>query len=186
MTSTSDVLKMAAKPQPFSNEEKDWPEFRFRLENYLILVNEGFASLLEQAEKSKTEVPPAVGDTQQAVLVRGLSHMLYAVLATLTSGRCLRLVHRVPDRNGFEAWRKLVQENAPRTAGRRFAMLTAVLQPGFGRSEDTFEEGWKMWEHQIELYEGVAGSKLDDDVKVSVVMREAPQKLRENLLVNSS
>ena len=28
-------------------------------------------------------------------------------------------------------------------------------------------------------------SKLDDDVKISVVLREAPTKLRDNLLVNS-
>ena len=28
-------------------------------------------------------------------------------------------------------------------------------------------------------------SKLDDDVKISVVLREAPQKLRDHLLVNS-
>ena len=35
------------------------------------------------------------------------------------------------------------------------------------------------------VYEKLATSKLDDDVKVSVVLREAPTKLRDNLLVNS-
>ena len=32
---------------------------------------------------------------------------------------------------------------------------------------------------------GLATSKLDDDVKISVVLREAPTKFRDNLLVNS-
>ena len=32
---------------------------------------------------------------------------------------------------------------------------------------------------------GLATSKLDDDVKISVVLRESPTKFRDNLLVNS-
>ena len=37
----------------------------------------------------------------------------------------------------------------------------------------------------MEVYDNLASSKLDDDVKISVVLREAPQKLRDHLLVNS-
>ena len=74
--------------------------------------------------------------------------------------------------------------NAPKTAGRRFAMLQAVVQPGMGDNPAKFEEAWKTWEHQVGVYENHATSKLDDDVKISVVLREAPTKLRDNLLVN--
>ena len=58
----------------------------------------------------------------------------------------------------------MVAENAPKTAGRRFALWQSV---------------------QEDVYEKLATSKLDDDVKISVVLREAPTKLRDNLLVNS-
>ena len=34
-------------------------------------------------------------------------------------------------------------------------------------------------------YENLSSTKLDDDVKISVVLRECPQKLRDHLLVNS-
>ena len=37
----------------------------------------------------------------------------------------------------------------------------------------------------MDVYENRSSSKLDDDVKISVVLREAPQKLRDHLLVNS-
>ena len=37
----------------------------------------------------------------------------------------------------------------------------------------------------MDVYENLSSSKLDDDVKVSVVLREASQKLRDHLLVNS-
>ena len=76
-------------------------------------------------------------------------------------------------------------ESAPKTAGRRFAMLQAVLPPGMGDSPAKFEEAWNAWEHQVDVYEKLAASKLDDDVKISEVLREAPTKLRDNLLVNS-
>ena len=117
--------------------------------------------------------------------IRTLSHTLYALLATLTSGRSLRLVQRVPNRKGFEAWRQLVAENAPKTAGRRFAMLQAVPHSGMSDNPAKFEETWKSWEHLVDVYENLSSSKLDDDVKISVVLREAPQKLRDRLLVNS-
>ena len=75
-------------------------------------------------------------------------------------------------------------ESAPKTAGRRFAMLQAVLQPEMSDNPAKFEETWKSWEHQVDVYENLSSSNLDDDVKIRVVLREA-QKLRDHLLVNS-
>ena len=57
------------------------------------------------------------GTEESAVTIRTLSHTLYALLATLTTGRSLRLVQRVPNRNGFEAWRQMAAENAPKNRG---------------------------------------------------------------------
>ena len=37
----------------------------------------------------------------------------------------------------------------------------------------------------MDVNENLAASKLGDDVKISVVLREAPSKLRDHLLVNS-
>ena len=36
----AEVLKFAAKPVQYDNDEKTWLEFRFNLENYLTLVDE--------------------------------------------------------------------------------------------------------------------------------------------------
>ena len=40
------------------------------------------------------------------------------------------------------------------------------------------------WEHQVDKYEKLAGSTLDD-AKLSVVIREAPTKFRDHMLVVS-
>ena len=183
-TNIAEVLKLAAKPIQYDNDEKTWLEFRFKLENYLTLVDERYVALLLDAESQPVANLPTRTE-ESAVTIRTLSHTLYALLATLTTVRSLRLVQRVPNRNGFEAWRQMAAKNAVKTAGRRFAMLQAVLQPGMSDNPAKFEETWKSWEHQMDIYENLSSTKLDDDVKISVVLRECPQKLRDHLLVNS-
>ena len=64
-------------------------------------------------------------------------------------------------------------------------MLQAVLQPGMSDNPAKFEETWMSWEHQVDVCDNLSSTKQDDDVKISVVLREAPQKLRDHLLVNS-
>ena len=139
-TNMAEVLKLAARPTPYDNGERTWLEFHFKLGNYLTLVNERYVQLLQDTESQPVANVPA-GTDEGSVLIRTLSHTLYALL-TLTTGRSLRLVQRVPNRNGFEVWRQLVAENAPKTAGRRFAMLQAVLQPGMGERQAKFKEAW--------------------------------------------
>ena len=53
-----------------------------------------------------------------------------------------------------------------------------------GERPAKFEEAWNARE-QVDVYEELATSKLDGDVKISVALREAPTKLRDNLLVDS-
>ena len=176
-TNIAEVLKLAAKPFQYDIDEKNGLEFRSKLENYLTLVDERYVALLLNAESQPVANLPT-GTEESAVTIRTLSHTLYALLATLTTGRSLRLVQRVPNRNGVEAWRQMAAENAPKTAGRRFAMLQAD-------NPAKFEETWKSWEHQMDIYKNLSSTKLDDDVKISVVLRECTQKLRDHLLVNS-
>ena len=103
----AEVLKLAAKPVQYDNDEKTWLEFRFKLENYLTLVDERYVALLLNAESQPVADLPT-GTEESAVTIRTLSHTLYALLATLTTRRSLRLVQRVPNRNGFkrgDRWR---------------------------------------------------------------------------------
>ena len=67
------------------------------------LGNEQCAAPLQDAESQPVANVPA-GTDEPSVLIRTLSHTLHALLATLTTGRSLRLVQRAPNRNGFEVW----------------------------------------------------------------------------------
>ena len=81
-TNIAEVLKLAAKPVQYDNDEKTWLEFRFKLEDYLTLVDERYVALLLNAESQLVANLPTG--------TRTLSHTLYALLATLTTGRSLR------------------------------------------------------------------------------------------------
>ena len=61
-TNTAEVLKLAARPTPHDNDERTWLEFRFKLENYLTLVNEQHVALLQGAESQPAANVPAGTD----------------------------------------------------------------------------------------------------------------------------
>ena len=76
-TNMAEVLKLAARPTPYDNDERTWLEIRFKLENYLTLVNEKFVAPLPDAETQPVANAPA-GTDESSVLIRTLSHTLYA------------------------------------------------------------------------------------------------------------
>ena len=179
-TNMAEVLKLVARPTLYNKDERTWLEFRFKLENNLTLVNERYVQLLQDAQPQPFAYVPARTD-EGSVLIRTVSHTLYALLATLTTGRSLRMVQRAPNRNGFAVWGQLVAEKRTEDSGSKVRDVASC--PAAGPVK--FEEVWNAWEHQVDVYEKLATSKLDDDVKISEVLREAPTKLRDNLLVNS-
>ena len=59
MANIAEGLKLAAKPVQYDNDEKTWLEFRFKLENYLTLVDEKYVALLQDAESQPVANLPA-------------------------------------------------------------------------------------------------------------------------------
>ena len=107
---------------------------------------------------------------------------LYVFIATLITGRSLRLMEGVAIRHGFEAWMWLMADNAPKAAGRGLAILQCVLHQGLQQTR--FEESGCRGSLKMNMYD-LTGSKLDEDVKMRVLIREASSKLRDNLLIIS-
>ena len=71
---------LAAKLVQYDNDEKTWLEL-----NYLTLVDEKYVALRLDAESQTVANLPA-GTEEPAVTIRTLSHTLYALLPTLTTG----------------------------------------------------------------------------------------------------
>ena len=78
---------------------------------------------LELAANHQTVIVLVPGYLKQA------SSFIYAELLGATSGV---LVLEVSDRNGFEAWRRLVLEMEHDTVNRKLAVIESLSRPDFG------------------------------------------------------
>ena len=67
-TGIAQVLKLAARPIPYDNDERTWLEFHCRVEKYLTLVNEWYIQLLQDAA-SQTVVNGTAGTGETPVLI---------------------------------------------------------------------------------------------------------------------
>ena len=116
------------------------------------------------------------------------SAMLFAILASLTSGRALRLVQGVKDRNGFEAWRSLCAELAPKAHSRKLGLLQSILKPPFQSSSsiDEFREKYLAWLLTIDQYEELMGKAMDSEVKIAVTVEHSPVEVKTWLQLNSN
>ena len=61
-TNIAELLKLAAEPVQYDNDERTWLEFRFKLENYLTFVGEKYVQLLHDAEPQPAANLPAGGE----------------------------------------------------------------------------------------------------------------------------
>ena len=135
-------------------------------------------ALLQGAESRLVANVPA-GSVKSSVLIRKLRHTLYNLLAKPEIGTASTEPKRVRSPETLGGGKRIED------SGSKIRNVASRAAAGTGDNPAKFEEAWNAWEHQLDVYEKLATSKLDDDVKISVVLREAPTKLRDNLLVNS-
>eukprot|EP00972_Heterocapsa_arctica_P050068 7362969-Heterocapsa_arctica.AAC.1 len=84
--------------------------------------------------------------------------------------------------DGIGAWRALVHEFEPETAGRYCAMLANILTPPW--TEDIpFMDQLLAWEKLIGDYEMIAGAAVPDLIQCAVVQRWATKEVKEVLRV---
>ena len=133
--------RFADRPKPFDHkdgdmESKEWQEYKFLLVNYLSAIGPCFAAELEEVgvnrndELAPEDMAPAVADR---------SILLYTLLASLMRNRALGVVRSTPRKNGFEAWRKLLQTLEPAERGRSLGLLSQLLSKSYWTSTQDFQ-----------------------------------------------
>ena len=105
----------------------------------MSLLEVRWSTLLDAAEQADSEVPNQGPEDMQR-----LQHVLFSVLATVLTGKSLRILQAVKDHDGFEAWRRVCAEFEPRVVQRRLAMLTSIMNPECGHHETDFSERWSQ------------------------------------------
>ena len=187
MAGTTDLAmeaKFMVRPKSFDGSKPGevFREWKFQMENYLILMDPLFMEELTTSEAMQGTVPtPTAEDTAKR------SRTLYAVLAALTSGRALRVVQAVKSRHGYEAWRSLHEELAPRVHARKLGMLQQILKPQFSSTMtiEEFREKYAEWLRYVDHYEEFMGKAMDEEVKIAISVENSPAEVKTWLQVNS-
>ena len=104
----------------------------------------------------------------------------------MTKGPALAIVRQAEisggGPNGLEAWRLLVRRYEPEAAIRTLGLLQLILNPmPLSENVTGFEEALSKWELTISRWESAANDSLNEGVKVALVLKMAPESLRQNL-----
>ena len=113
---------------------------------------------------------------------------VYTALASLTEGESNDLVVGAGGGNGLEAWRKLGHRWDPAVAGRRRALLKAIINPPRASLNESVA-CWERWEEMIRRYERRKDStgnrtKLDEETKMSAFEMLIPEDIENHLMLN--
>ena len=114
---------------------------------------------------------------------RKYSGELYARVLELTKEDAQKLVRNegLGGRCGFWALRKLVERYAPRTFTKRLKLLMSVLKPPEVKNLREVQAAVGDWEARIGRLDEEYQDRLDDSLKVAVLVSYLPEELREKV-----
>ena len=93
-----------------------------------------------------------------------------------------KMVRKVPDQNGYEAFRSLVLRYGSRDAHGETTLLIKVMNFNFGDIDAKFEE----FNLLIKGHDDISGrDNIPDTIKRAIIEARAPEPLRTHLHLNS-
>ena len=92
------------KPQNFSGQHKDWPEWNFQFSAYMGAANPDAVDAMKWAATQEAEI--AEKDVEDQGFKKH-NRQLYLSLALLCRGSALVTIKNTAANNGLDAWRKL-------------------------------------------------------------------------------
>ena len=121
--------KVTKSPPVFDGSEKGWKEAKFSLLTFLVMVSESVVARMEGGASSQNELPMPPDEDDKRVV-----RWIYNFLAQQLRGRAMKMLRGVPERNGLEAWRRIVQDYEPDAPSRHFGLLMRVINVPEGHS----------------------------------------------------
>ena len=92
----------------------------------------------------------------------------------------------VPDRNGFELWRRMHARFEPENKHKPYAWLRALSNPVFPNKESQWQRGLEEWEGEIAKYEREYKKTFDADLKLAILSEVAPKTLAPQIAMHSA
>ena len=138
------------------------------------------AALAEAEQADLSMIGNAVLDASR----RRLSTQVYYMLALLAEEPVQRLLEHAGESEGFLAWRRLVDEFEPRTAGRQAGLLLGLLRFEFAGEPRTAMDEFDL---MVREYEKSSGEQLSESLKVALVQKGLRDEgLRAHLVLHAA
>ncbi|CAE7270690.1 unnamed protein product [Symbiodinium sp. CCMP2592] len=177
----SDANRILNRPACFGSTSHDsdlgsWLDWAHAFKAWLIFADPQYEIELQAIESNlDVENPTMPAETAER------SRRLYAILSSLLQHKPKMLLRQVPDRNGYETWRQLVNIYAPRSKVRGLALLNAIMSfPPFVKSKTTREQVDGL-DRLAQEYERVSGTAVNADILLGTLLRVLPAHLRNHI-----
>jgi len=166
--------KILPRPERYSNQKSDWPEFHFSLKTYVGALSDQLLAAMNSAENMTAPVLIASMDEEHRQMTRTLMFILSASL----QGSAKRLIMNVEHHNGLEAWRLLCRREEPSSGAVQVSQLTSILRTSFSGKLETFEDEMEKLEAAIRRYEGTHSEVVADTLIQAILKQNAPEAIR--------
>ena len=160
-----DIAKVVKGPEPFTPTTRDaelaqWGNWSWELEQWLACIDEGFTANIK-------ELRSRIGDSVDMASLgkedADRSRLLYTILASLLNEKNKRMLRSIPLQNGFEGYRRLIQELTPSSRGRILALVQALHSwPPFDSKLSLMPQLAKF-EAAVMEYEQLSGTTFHND-----------------------
>ena len=117
-------LKGLLRPPSFSGLERDWAEWKFRVDNMWTILR-----IYQRMKWCVTATDHDLDPEFRGEMQIAVSRFTYGMLVQLCSGKALVTLRLVTAGDGLQAWKKLVTTYEPAIAMRWNAMLSGILNP---------------------------------------------------------
>ncbi|CAE7235693.1 unnamed protein product [Symbiodinium sp. CCMP2592] len=177
------VAQSAAVESQVGQSDSDWERFKFGFTSWIGTVDPEYPDLLKVAAAQTDEINPA----EMISPAKGLCTDLFAILLRLCqSGEIPAMAMLVPDRNGFELWRRMHARFEPENKHKFYAWLRALSNPVFPNNESQWQRGLEQWEGEIAKYEREYKKTFGEDLKLAILSEVAPKTLAPLIAMHSA
>ena len=112
-----------------------------------------------------------------------MSKALFFLVTMVVQGAPLQAIMTVEGRNGFEAWRRLVQRESPNSGMTIAIRLLNILRVECG--EENTVEGVEKLENMIKQFEQSSGEVMGDMMMQGLILRALPPPMQNKLVLQS-
>ena len=175
--------KLVNPPDAFQGTDADWERYKFGFLTWITTVDSGYPELMKKAASQTDEIDLV----EMTEADEQLSTNLFAILVgQCQAGEIPAIAMLVPDRNGFELWRRMHARFEPENKHKPYAWLRALSNPTFPTKESQWQRGLEEWEGEIAKYEREYGKDFDGDLKLAILSEVAPKALAPQIAMNSA